>query len=205
MAVTYLEKNQVPAHLRGSYTGNKFQAHIVESVTIHADAGTWSGGSRDVYFAIDLSDGRSVSITDTFTAPWDSERRDREINLVPGFAIVRRSTFAGKAMGLAFYIHPNSAAKLLPAPTDPVSPHGRIVLIATASYKSSYNGMNRYDMARKDATYSWNQQKFIAKFGVFPTPEQWEAAKAELIAAKLLNKAGAITPAGRNAVADDRF
>lgn len=185
----YLEPPQVPAALKSGYTGKTFKAIVGVDVFIPADAGTWSGGSRDVYHALEINTGRQVSVTDTFSAPWDDSRKDKRIDLRPGFAIVRHTIFCGKDLGLTFFVHPDNAAQLLPEPSPELSDYARIVLNATARFKSSYNGMDRYDMAQRDAD----------KSKPFPTREQWNAAKADLIAGGFLTKAGAITPKGRNA------
>jgi hypothetical protein len=93
-------------------------------------------------------------------------------------------------MGLTFYVHPDNATKLLPAPQAELTAFEKIVLSATASYKSSYAGMDRYEMARRDCRNGTP----------FPTRDDWALAKQTLINLGLLNKAGAITPAGRNAI-----
>jgi len=185
----YLEPDKVPAHLRQGYSGKKFKAVIVTDMTIPADAGLWSGGTRSTYSAIVLDTGRAATVSDNMSAPWDGTRKDQHIALKPGFAIVEHSIFCGKDMGLTFYVHPDNAAKLLPAPADTLNPHEAIVLDATCSYKSSYNGQDRYDMARGDSRTRES----------FPSREQWQTAKDSLISKGLLNKAGAVTPKGRNA------
>ena len=191
----YLEPNQVPHALRGAYDGKKFSAIITDSVTIPADAGLWSGGSRDTYSAIRLSDGKQVPVSDNMSSPWNDSRQDRNVDLANGLAVIRHSMFRGKDMGLTFYIHPNNAATLLPAPQEALSEHERIVLNATKSYKSSYNGMDRYTMAQNNVR--WGP---VEKRDSFPTREQWNDAKNKLIVSGHLNKAGAITVKGRNAI-----
>jgi hypothetical protein len=189
----YLDPNMVPAALRGAYSGKKFKAVVCTQTTIPADAGLWSGGTRNTYQIIDLETGRALQASDNMSAPWDQSRKDRMIAIWPGIAVVEHSQFCGKDMGLTFYVHPDNAAKLLPAPSAELTNHESIVLQATCSYKSSYNGKDRYEMARPR---SWERAELLA---AYPTREQWDAAKQTLIAKGLLNKAGAVTPAGRNA------
>jgi hypothetical protein len=189
----YLDAKMIPAHLRGSYNGNKFKAYVCTEMTIPSDAGLWSGGSRDTYSAINFSTGEIVPFPGQQSAPWDSSRADRKVTLEPGFAVVEHTIFSGKDLGLTFYLHPDNATKLLPPATD-LGEHEAIVLDATASLKSSYNGKDRYEMKREDWSYSWrNNPPFMSR-------EQWEEAKASLISKGLLNKAGAITVNGRNAL-----
>lgn len=195
MTTIHLDPNMVPATMRGSYNGKKFKAEVCTEMTIPADAGLWDGGSRDQYRAINLETGVDALAPGQNRAPWDRGREDRRIALAPGFAVVRHSYFCGKDMGLTFYVHPDNAAKLLPAPSAELTAFEKIVLSATASYKSSYGGMDRYQMALRDARYS-NGAEHMA----FPSRAEWDDAKITLIGKGMLNKAGAITPAGRNAI-----
>ena len=196
MNAIYLEAAMIPAQLRGNYTGKKFKAVVVTEVTVRSDSGVWSGGSRDTFQLIELATGRAVSVSDNMSAPWDPSRKDRTIPLKPGFAAVEHSLFCGKDMGLTFYVHPDNAAALLPAPAPELSEHESIVLDATCSFKSSYNGQDRYTMAKTQAEYPWRRDNSTPQF---PTRDEWNAAKESLIGKGLLNKAGAVTPKGRNA------
>jgi len=193
MSPIYLDPRDVPQHLKSGYSGRKFQACVTETLTIRADAGLWSGGSRDVYSVIRLADGAAIEAVAHGLAPWDAARGDVPVTLRPGFAVVCRSTFCGRDHGLTFYVHPSDAAALLPAPAADLTAHETIVLHATCSFKASYNGRDRYDMARQEHRYT--SRAAVA----FPTREEWDAAKASLIARGYLNKAGAVTVAGRNA------
>ena len=187
MNTIYLDPALVPSSLRGSYSGKKFKAVVCETMTIPACAGLWEGGSRDVYTAIDPSSGRKVRVSSD-AAPWDRSRGDNKVTLSPEFLVVKHSMFQGKDLGLTFYVHPAIAAKMLPAPVE-LTDYEKLVLSATASYKSSYGGRDRYQMARDDN-----------RGNLFPTRDEWERCKTSLVAKGLLNKAGAITVAGRNAV-----
>lgn len=189
----YLEPAKVPSQLRGGYSGKKFAVRVCESMTIPADAGLWSGGSRDVYTVVRFADGASVRMPGQSASPWDGTRRDQTVTLTPDLCVVRQSDFCGKDMGLTFYIHPSNAAPLLPAPAE-LSKVEELVLSYTASRKSSYMGKDRYDMARDDAG-GWRGPVPAD----FPTRADWDAAKLSLVGRGMLNKAGAITPAGRNA------
>ena len=192
MTAIYLDPAMVPASLRGSYTGKKFKAVVCTEMTVPSDAGIWGGGSRDKYFAICFETGEHVAFPGQQSAPWDASRQDRVVKLESGFAVVCHSLFCGKDMGLTFYVHPDNAAKLLPAPTSELSDHEKLVLNATCSFKSSYQGKDRYDMMRDENRYATTKQPF-------PTCDEWNVAKQALIGKGLLNKAGAVTPAGRNA------
>ena len=185
----YLEPNQVPSHLKGSYSGKQFKAIVCTEMTIPASAGLWDGGSRELYRGIDLNSGRDALFPGQSEAPW-GKRAQCTITLQPGYAVVEHTIFCGKDMGLTFYLHPENAAKLLPAPQAELSDHEKMVLNATCSLKSSYAGKDRYQ--RTTDNLRWNRKPY-------PTREQWESAKQSLIGRGLLNKAGAVTTAGRNA------
>lgn len=194
MKTIHLDPAQVPASLRGSYSGRKFEACVCETVTIPATAGLWDGGSRETFAGVNIATGAAMPFPgqDSFA---DSSRREVTVTLQPGFAVVRRSYVQGTDLGLTFYVHPDNASKLLPAPTGKLSPYEKLVLIATKSLKSSYGGRDRYQMARDE----YHCKNALAGLD-YPTRAQWDATKADLIARGLLNKAGAITVAGKNAI-----
>ena len=190
MSTIYLKPSDVPQNLRGAYTGKQFKAEISDTGFVPADAGTWGGGSRDTYRYIELATGRSVPISDASSAPWDASRRDNTFPLRPGFAVVMHSMFCGKDHGLTFTVHPNDATKMLPSGNE-LTEHEKTVLTATKSYKASYAGMDRYQMAQSE------DYRFAKPF---PTRPEWQLAKESLITKKLLNKAGAITIDGRASI-----
>ena len=180
----YLEPSQVPAHLKGGYNGKMFRAEVTESVTIHAQSGTWSGGSRETYHAIDLATGKTAPASDNASAPWDKDRKNQTITLRSGFAIVKAIMFKGKDLGLTFYVHPSDAVKLLPASDDEITPTERKVLAIIGGLKSSY------------------RKEYFARAGIGDA--ELEAIKTGLIKRGYLLKNGAITPKGRNARGDER-
>lgn len=190
MTTVYLDPKQVPTQLAAGYTGKKFKARVTESVHIPMTAGLWDGGSCDTYRVVRIADGAAMMPTAEGAAPWDNERKARDIKLEPGFCVIEHSIFCGKDMGLTFHVHPADAAPLLPSTTE-LDPTEQLVLNATAAFKASYNGRDRYDMATDDLRYAR---------APYPTRDAWNTAKEALISKGLLTKAGAITTAGRNAV-----
>lgn len=179
MQTIYLEKSQVPQSIRGDYAGNKFRAEIVNTVYIPSDAGLWGGGSRTVYSAIRLTDGRSVPIPGQSSAPWDTDRKENTIGLKPGFAIVAHSIFRGKDMGLRFFVHPDDAAKLLPHDQSNNLSESEIKFLAiVAKIKSSY------------------RREYFQKAGF--SDSKIQETKTRLVELGFLNKSGAITVSGRN-------
>lgn len=177
MKTLYLEPNQVPAQLRGSYSGKQFKAIVTESMTIPADAGLWSGGSRDTFRVVRLSDGATIEPVNHNAAPW-GERSEKRIQLEPGIAVVEHSIFCGKDTGLTFYVHPANATALLPPIAD-LTAMQRKILNIHGGIKSAY---------RKDELRRENISE-----------SDYESAKAFLISEGYLDKRGAITTKGRNA------
>ena len=196
----HLDPNQVPASLRAGYKGRQFKAVVCVQMSVPIDAGLWSGGSRETYEIIRLSDGAAISDPVHKTGPFvDTGRRERIIQLEPGVCVRQRTIFCGKDHGLTFYLHPENAAALLPPAAD-LSDDEKIVLTSTRNYKSSYGGLDRYDMAEADSRYGAPP---AAPFESHPfmSRDDWNDTKAALIDRGLLNKVGAITTKGRNAIA----
>lgn len=166
------------------YSGKKFQVEVRETINVRS---YWEGGSRSFFRFIKLADPTqciNVPAQSAFDTPIiDGDK----VPLVPGLACVEHSIFCGKDYGLTIHVHPANAPKRLAAPTEALSEDEKTVLVHITSLKSSYNGISnfRFHEANK-------------KTGI--TLERWEAAKAQLITKKLLNKAGAVTGEGHNVV-----
>lgn len=166
------------------YTGRKFE------LAIHDKGGMkltsyWDGGSRNYYTVVKLEDFTTLEVPQNGT-PFDGYGYGIDAPLpAPGIAVIEHSIFCGKDSGLTIHIHAENAAPLLPARAE-LTWEEKVVLVATKSLKSSYAGIPEYRFheAHEDA-------------GI--TRAAWDAAKAGLIARKLLNAAGAITVDGRNA------
>ena len=196
----------VPPQLRGSYRGKQFEAFVTESMTVPATAGIWDEGSRDTYHAVELKTGRGVPLSDQYSAPLSGERGDREITLQQGIVVVRHTIGRGKDLGLTFYVNPIDAVPMLPAPIA-LTDHERIVLLATKSFKASYAGKDRFEMTVAQIEHEDGLPQNIRKYLPHRIPgerqvtrKEWEVAKSALIDRGLLNKAGAMTVAGRNAI-----
>lgn len=173
----HLNPSDVPAHLRGGYTGHKFRVKVTEALTVPTYADQWNGGSRETYAMVDLATGEARPMCGgTF-------------RLKPNTAVRQHTFFQGRDLGLTFFVHPENAPPALPA-AEALTDHERIVLTATRSFKASYNGKDRYALAAED----------FRNRGRMPTRAQWDAARESLIGRKLLNARGAITNAGRNAL-----
>ena len=172
-----------------AYAGRKYSLQVREpgmSLTSY-----WDGGSRSYYRVVRLSDMQAVEVPqngsgfDGHGYGFTNEQLPQ-----PGLMVVEHAIFCGKDFGLTFHVHQENAAKFLPADSAvTLTWEQRVVLTATRSLKSSYGGIKNFRFVQA------NDETGI-------TLAQWEQAKGELIAAKLLNAAGAITVTGSNAAKD---
>lgn len=138
----------------------------------------WDGGYRNVYTAVCLQTFVAKRIpVDTFGSP--------EVDIPTDAAIVVFH-YQGIRDSVSIYVHPDNLTRMLPAGND-VSNSEAIVLIWTAALKNTYAGESDIRFKR-------------AKDSQGITREDWDSAMESLKARKLLNKAGAITNDGRNAV-----
>ena len=163
-----------------SYTGQRVSAVLTDTVRFYGTQ--WDEGSRRDYAILRLADMKRVPIEE---APFLAFRAAREGPQDP--RRLRRGRAQHRPLRQHRDLHAGRERERPPARPTELSEDERIVLIATRSLKSSYGGVPnyRYHEARRAR-------------GI--TLDRWNAAKASLIEKKLLTKAGAITPEGRNAV-----
>lgn len=168
------------------YSGRTFKIRVANG-PINV-ASYWDGGSRDYFRFVNLADSR-VSAEVPAQSAFDRRIPGAEaVTLPDGLGCVQHAIFCGKDMGLTLIIPPSNAAGLLP-PKSELTDVEAYVLISTASLKNSYGGQS-------DCRFrAVNRQ-----FGT--TRAEWDAAVEALKGRKLLTGQAAITPDGRNAVAD---
>ena len=163
-----------------NYTGRKFKldnSGRPVNVTSY-----WDGGSRDYYSAVNLSTGERIDVPQNGT-PFDGGPVAPDGVTVPaGYVIAMRSIFGGKDMGVTFYVNPETATQFLAAP-DVLTEDELNVLGCTRRFKNTYGGMT--DIRFRESGL---------------TRDAWDTASDALKSRKLLNKAGAITTSGRNAI-----
>lgn len=165
-----------------SYTGKKFKVSTF-SGSMRLDS-YWDGGSRTYYSIVNMKTKRAKQIPEN-GSPY-SGKPYRISKLPEGFAVVANSIFMGKDSGITVYVNPENITKMLPAP-DETPWTEKVVLSATRSLKSSYAGIKDYRL-----------REAIRETGI--TKDEWDKAKESLIQKGMLNKAGAITDKGRNAI-----
>lgn len=144
----------------------------------------WDSGCRHSYYVVGMETGNARPLAHT-NPPQFGGPHTRTFHMEPNVALVE-VYYNGKRYSCRILVTKENLAPLLPAPTE-LTRNERIVLAATRGLKSSYNGCS---------DYRFRESKEIC--GI--TREEYDAAKAELIGKKLLNKAGAITVDGRNAI-----
>jgi hypothetical protein len=181
-----------------SYRGRKFKIEVSDNpIDVRS---YWDGGSRDYFVFVDLKTMRSAAMP--AQSAFDPKIAGAEsVKLPADFACVQHSIFCGKDCGITIMIGSANAAPLLPAPAAELTAEQKLVLQYTAGRKSSYAGRDRCDMCRDDME---SDRRFNPSKPEPISREQWEIAKASLVSAGYLNKAGAITAAGKNAIANER-
>jgi hypothetical protein len=189
--VIHLEPEQVPPMLKAGYSGRTFKAVITESVTLSDTY--WSGGTRSTYQAVNLDTGQRYSPNQADCAPhhFGGKLEGVTFQIPPRTVIVEHVIFCGKDHGITLHARAEDIQPTLPAAVT-LSTDEQTVLAATVGLKSSYGGI---------PNFRWHE----ANKSTGITLDRWDAAKAACIARGWLNKAGAITTAGRNAVGSFRL
>lgn len=166
-----------------SYKGNKYQVRITNKYLMQ---NYWDGGSKHDCVLVRRE---NLEILPSHSATEDPTRAvaHGEIEIPKNHFIVERAIVRGKEFGITFFIRSDEAdTGMLPIePSDDLTDHEKIVLIASNSLKSSYAGIKNYRL------YSASVQTGI-------TSSEYENAKQSLIKKSLLNKAGAVTITGKN-------
>lgn len=164
------------------YKGRRYKFQTVTSVSL--DGTYWDGGSRSSYGGVNLATGKSAPLPQFDPPQFGGPVSTPKVDVRPGMAVVEHSIFCGKDHGITFYVHPDDAPALIPAPAD-VTEDEKIVLLFTSTLKNSYGGKSNIRFTEATDRYGISQ-------------DAWTAAQDSLKARKLLNKAGSITPDGRN-------
>jgi len=84
-----------------SYRGRKFRLNT-DGYVCFCDL-NWSGGTRNSYSVVRLSDGMVASGHNNF-APWSNPIEGKCIDVPSGYAIVEWTQFCGKDLGLRIYL-----------------------------------------------------------------------------------------------------
>ncbi len=178
----YLDKSQQLFQKLASligYKGHKIGIEIVDhTMNLYS---YWDGGSRHEFYCFDMNGNQISMPIQNAPLPFYNGPKTEYIPSPDRF-LIDHFCCGGKDMGLTVYLHPSSImVKALPAPSKPdIQQNDLFVLTTIKAYKSS---------ARPDA---------YRRAG-FATAEI-DKIKERLFQSGYINKAGAITPAGRNIV-----
>jgi len=148
----------------------------------------WDCGSRYSYQVVSLNSNKVLSVPHVPPPPFNKgidNVNHKTFKIEPNIAVIEN--YQGRYNHVTLYLHPDNQFDLLPEKTEDLTLNEKIVLYATRSLKSSYAGIKnlRYHESHKET-------------GI--TLDEYNQAKESLIKKKLLNKAGAITVSGRNAI-----
>lgn len=166
------------------YNGKKFSVVVASTVDVRS---YWEGGSKSTFVFV-----RFDNSTGTIEVPQQSAYDPKiagadAVPLQPGMACVEHAIFCGKDVGCKIHVHVDNAPRYLPPPTM-LSEDESIVLYHTKSFTNT--GGYRFQEAHRVT-------------GI--TRERWEAATVACQSRKLLDKRGAITGDGRNALGSKRY
>jgi hypothetical protein len=162
------------------FSGRNVRIVVTESMSLEGTY--WNGGRKSEYFGFNLATMQSKEVPNYNPPQFGGPAITPTVDLVDGLCIARLEYTNGENRTLSLYIGPTSAAPLLPKPSE-LTEDERKVLVCTRSFKSSYAGIKDYRFAQSGMTR-----------------ERWDAAKASCQAKGLLDKRGAITNEGKNAV-----
>lgn len=181
----YVERRDVAEIVNATfpeYKGKRTTINVVSSIRL---SGTqWDGGSRSQYRLLRLEDNTVQPIP---VAPFmqDSIVHDSVIEIPEGFVFVQLHEW-GNHTSLTIHCRTGSIRPTLDAPIV-LTKNERVVLEATRSLESSYGGVKNFRYEERGR-------------GVM-TLSEWEATKTVLVGKGYLDKRGAITVSGRNAIA----
>lgn len=161
------------------YNGHKIDVEISDHPMILQSF--WDSGNRHNFYCFDMNGNNIPIIVQNAPLPFYNGPKADYIPSPYKF-LIDHSIFSGKDMGLTVYLHPSSImVKSLPAPSRPdIQQNDLFVLTTIKAYKS---------FARPDA---YKRAGF--------TVAEVDKIKGRLFQQGYINKAGAITPAGRNIV-----
>lgn len=184
----YIYRKDVPSWMLSAfpnYNGRKY--YVVSGYTVQLSGDSWEGGSKTTYVGVNMKTGKTASPSIQYGNPFtNSTGKIPYVKLQLNFAIVAHRVFCGQDCGLVAYVHPDNFTKLLPHEVA-LTGDEKVVLRCTKENKSSYGGISNYRFHIAHTRYgmAWNV---------------WINTKAALVEKKLLDKRGAITTQGRNAI-----
>jgi hypothetical protein len=165
------------------YAGRRFQIEPFTSPIITTSC--WNGGCRNYWCLVNLTTNKIWMVPENGN-PFINQGKAFKVGRLPeNVALVR--LYHGRFQAVTIYLNPaNIRADMLPQKPK-LEWAQSVVLAATRGLKSTYAGIKNYRF-----------HEAHERTGI--TAAEWETAKSDCIAKGLLNRAGAITDDGRNAI-----
>lgn len=146
----------------------------------------WSEGGRTYHTFVRLSDLELRDVPDNGGHPAAPTSLGSQ-NIPDGFVLVQHIYFQGKELPIRILVPSANFNQFMLAAPQELTWAEKVVLVATRSLKSSYMGDSNIRFHESEKTTGIKES-------------EWNEAKLNLINQGLLNRAGAITPKGRNAI-----
>lgn len=93
----------------------KPKAVLITTPRTELSGAFWEGGSRNTYHAVEIATGRVMPSPQYNPPQFGGPAQAPTVDIPEGVAIVKTGVFCGKPATAFVYIHPNTAAPLLPA------------------------------------------------------------------------------------------
>jgi len=163
------------------YKGKKYRLKMELTVDVRS---YWSGGSRSFFNFIRLDTLEAFGAMPPQSA-YDKPIKGAEaVPLLPGLVCVEHLIIAGKDYGIIIHVHPHDLPTYLPTTDNSLTERQLVVLTAARSFISSAR-------LKEINCYGWDM-----------TIEEYNSIRSELFNKGFMNKMGAITDSGRNALPD---
>ena len=170
------------------YKGKKFRLEVTDK-PINVK-GSWSDGSRTYYTFVCLDTCKVYQMPAQSQFDKQIPGADKVV-LQSGIVCVEHHISCGKDMGITIVARPDAVVLgMVPLSKPDLTNNERLVLMYTRNLKSTYAGVSNYRF-----------REAARATGI--TMNAWELAKQTCIDKGLLNKRGAITVDGRNAIASN--
>ena len=177
-SVTRLVKQAYP-----DYSGKHISVEPIDPARTINCSSYWDSGHRDYFVFLALVAGADTRIEAPQQSAYDPKVAGIDAVTLPKGIVCVQRTFAGSREYVRVLVRSDDIAPgMLPAAVE-LTEQERACLKATKSLKNSYAGET--DLRRRSTNMS---------------VEEWKATQETLQKRGMLNKAGAITDAGRNAL-----
>lgn len=159
------------------YKGRNFKVVVVKDGTEIDITSYWDEGSRDYYAIVHLPTMKSIAVPEN--NGMNSVHKTKPVKVQQDICVVRRTISRGKDFGLDFIIPESNATKMLPAKEEITDDEKTVLAITRGKISSA-------------------RPEYYSRKGL--SPERVKEIQAGLYKKGLIQKNGALTPAGKNAI-----